>query len=268
MFSSKKRANLFSIQYVFSSLVICTCLLYFHTTLYTQIMSIRIRLFDVFMGVQQYVIAWRGASSDVDRLYLQNMKLENDLAKLKSFESSNHLLKEENSQLRALVGNRARVAPKFAAKPKIIHQRHNYHHMILPSSVVTIAKGSLVREHNHVVGLVEDALSSGVVVRLITDSKCSIPVSVEHSTLHGIIRGNYSNTLSLEHVPYDANIHVGDKLYANQQVHEQSKTEENTTSRSLIGFVSSIEQSKDKSFLQIDVQPAMRLDYDSWYVID
>ena len=230
-------------------------------------MSVRIRFFDVFLGIQQYVVAWRGASKDLARLYEQNMKLEVDLAKLRSFESSNHLLEEENSQLRALVGNHARLAPTFAAKPKIIHQRHNYHHMILPSSVVTIAKGSLVKEHNHVVGLVEDVLSSGVVVRLITDPKCSIPVSVEHSTLHGIIRGNYSNTLSLEHVPYDANIHVGDKLYANHQVHDKTKTEENI-SRSLIGFVSSIQRSKDKSFLQIDVQPAMRLDYDSWYVID
>ena len=155
MFSSRKRASLINIPFTFGCLVIGMSLFYFHSSFYTQVMSLRIRCFDVFSSMHHYVVAWKGASKDVKRLYLQNLKLESDLAKLKSFQSISSMLAEENTQLRALVGSHARMLPKFAAKPKIIHQRHKYHHMILPSSSARINEGSLVREGNHVVGLVE-----------------------------------------------------------------------------------------------------------------
>ena len=216
--------------------------------------------------------SWWAASADIHRLQQRNIALEAEVGRLRSFYEVSHAAMRENDDLRAIVHNPARKPPMYAAKPVIIHQNANNHHLLLPSSKAKVVAGQIVTEHDRVVGLVGQVRSSGIMVRLLTDANVTLPVYVDNSVVSGIVKGNGTSELRLCFVPDDAKVQIGDKLYVR---HDSASIEganvaaaETITQKQLVGFISNIERSADRGFLKIAVAPAMRLDYDIWFTID
>ncbi len=234
--------------------------------------DLRLGVLGFSRGVSDGYSSWWAATSDMRRLQQRNVELETEVGRLRSFYEVSHAAMRENDDLRAIIHNPARKPPMYAAKPFVIHQQANNHHLLLPPSVAKVTVGQLVTEHEHVVGTVDQVRDNGILVRLLTDANVTLPVYIDNSVVSGIVKGNGSNELRLCFVPDDAKVHVGDRLFVRHDTamgeSANATAVQTITQKHLVGFVSNIERSADRGFLKIAVAPAMRLDYDIWFTID
>ncbi len=139
-------------------------------------------------------------------------------------------LKEENEQLRTLVGELEEYRQQDKRLTNLLSLRDAYNLSTLPVNITgitsgweqtaTIDKGKEdgVREGQGVMsscglfGQVETAQAHTATVRLITDAQSSVSARVQSSRATGIMRGSYDGTLVLEYVSIDTTVGAGDVI--------------------------------------------------------
>ena len=137
-------------------------------------------------------------------------------------------LKEENEQLRTLVGELEEYRQQDKRLTSLLSLRDAYNLSTLPVNITGITSGweqtatidkgkdDGVREGQGVMsscglfGQVESAQAHTATVRLITDAQSSVSARVQSSRATGILRGSYDGTLVLEYVSIDTTVGAGD----------------------------------------------------------
>jgi rod shape-determining protein MreC len=188
---------------------------------------------------------------DVASLRQRNTELEADVARLQTQVIDLQQQVTETNILSALV-DFARANPEYSYKAAAVIGRDpspflryviinvGSNEGILPGMPVVTDKG--------LVGRVAAVISEAARVQLVTDAASSVNVSLQASKTEAILVGSTTGDLSLDMIPQDANIQVGDVVLT-------SGLGGNYPANMLVGQVVSVQKLQSELFQQAPIQP-------------
>ncbi len=175
-------------------------------------------------------------------------------------------LKEENEQLRTLVGELEEYRQQDKRLTSLLSLRDAYNLSTLPVNITGITSGweqtatidkgrdDGVREGQGVMsscglfGQVESAQAHTATVRLVTDAQSSVSARVQSSRATGILRGSYDGTLVLEYVSIDTTVGAGDVIVTSGDGGAYP-------GGIILGRVRTVEQDSSKLYYRLTVAP-------------
>jgi rod shape-determining protein MreC len=188
---------------------------------------------------------------DVASLRQRNAELEADVARLQTQVIDLQQQVTETNILSALV-DFARANPEYSYKAAAVIGRDpspflryviinvGSNEGILPGMPVVTEKG--------LVGRVDAVISEAARVQLVTDAASAVNVRLQASNTEAMLVGSTTGDLSLDMIPQDANIQVGDVLLT-------SGLGGNYPANILVGQVVSVRKLQSELFQQAAVQP-------------
>ena len=188
---------------------------------------------------------------DVASLRQRNAKLEADVAHLQTQVIELQQQVTETNILSALV-DFARANPEYSYKAGAVIGRDpspflryviinvGSNEGILPGMPVVTEKG--------LVGRVDAVLSEAARVQLVTDAASAINVRLQASNTEAMLVGSITGDLSLDMIPQDANIQIGDVILT-------SGLGGNYPANLLVGQVVSVRRLQSELFQQAAIQP-------------
>lgn len=188
---------------------------------------------------------------DVASLRQRNTELEADVARLQSQVIDLQQQVTETNILSALV-DFARANPEYTYKAAAVIGRDpspflryiiinvGSNEGILPGMPVVTDKG--------LVGRVDAVIAEGARVQLVTDSASAVNIRMQSSNTEAILIGSITGDLSLDMIPQDANIQVGDVVLT-------SGLGGDYPANLLVGQVVSVRRLQSELFQQAAIQP-------------
>jgi rod shape-determining protein MreC len=188
---------------------------------------------------------------DVASLRQRNGELEAEVARLQTQVIDLQQQVTETNILSALV-DFARANPEFSYKAASVIGRDpspflryviinvGSNQGVLPGMPVVTDKG--------LVGRVDAVLTEAARVQLVTDAASAINVRMQASTTEAMLVGSTSGDLSIDMIPQDANIQVGDVVLT-------SGLGGNYPANILVGQVVSVRKMQSELFQQAAIQP-------------
>jgi rod shape-determining protein MreC len=188
---------------------------------------------------------------DVASLQQRNAQLEADVAQLQTQVIGLQQQVTETNILSALV-DFARANPAYSYKAAAVIGRDpspflryviinvGSNEGILPGMPVVTEKG--------LVGRVDAVISEAARVQLVTDAASSINVRTQASNTEAMLVGSITGDLSLDMIPQDANVQVGDVVLT-------SGLGGNYPANLLVGQVVSVKKQQSELFQQAAIQP-------------
>jgi rod shape-determining protein MreC len=188
---------------------------------------------------------------DVASLRQQNAQLEADVARLQTQVIDLQQQVTETNILSALV-DFARANPEYSYKAAAIIGRDpspflryviinvGSNEGILPGMPVVTEKG--------LVGRVDAVISEAARVQLVTDAASAINVRMQSSNIEAMLVGSITGDLSLDMIPQDANVQVGDVVLT-------SGLGGDYPVNLLVGQVVSVRKLQSELFQQAAIQP-------------
>jgi rod shape-determining protein MreC len=193
---------------------------------------------------------------DVASLRQQNAELEADVARLQTQVIELQQQVTETNILSALV-DFARANPEFSYKAASVIGRDpspflryviinvGSNEGVLPGMPVVTDKG--------LVGRVDAVIGEAARLQLITDAASAVNVRLQASTTEAILIGSITGDLSLDMIPQDATIQVGDVVLT-------SGLGGNYPANLLVGQVVSVRKLQSELFQQAAIQPNVNFD--------
>jgi rod shape-determining protein MreC len=193
---------------------------------------------------------------DVASLRQRNTELEGEVARLQTQVIELQQRVTETNILSALV-DFARANPEYSYKAAAVIGRDpspflryviiniGSNEGVLPGMPVVTDKG--------LVGRVDAVLGEAARVQLITDSNSSVDVVMQASNVEAILNGSVTGDLSLDMIPQDASIQVGDVVLT-------SGLGGVYPSNLLVGQVISVRKLESDLFQQAAIQPNVEFD--------
>jgi len=132
-------------------------------------------------------------------------------AKLQKFES----LEKENTRLHSLLESSFKLGEQFIAASLIeVNQNPNTQHIVIDKgSRFNLYAGQTALNEEGIIGQIINVHPLTSSIMLITDPNHAIPIEINRTGLRTIAVGNGSrNTLTLPHLPHNADIQIGDLL--------------------------------------------------------
>ena len=188
---------------------------------------------------------------DVASLRQRNTELEADVARLQSqvIDLQQHVT--ETNILSALV-DFARANPEYTYKAAAVIGRDPSpflrYIIINAGSNEGILPGMPVVTDKGLVGRVDAVIAEGARVQLVTDSASAVNIRMQSSNTEAILIGSITGDLSLDMIPQDANIQVGDVVLT-------SGLGGDYPANLLVGQVVSVRRLQSELFQQAAIQP-------------
>jgi rod shape-determining protein MreC len=202
-------------------------------------------------GRYMAVVDFLTVPRDVASLRQRNGELEAEVARLQTQVIDLQQQVTETNILSALV-DFARANPEFSYKAASVIGRDpspflryviinvGSNQGVLPGMPVVTDKG--------LVGRVDAVLTEAARVQLVTDAASAINVRMQASTTEAMLVGSTSGDLSIDMIPQDANIQVGDVVLT-------SGLGGNYPANILVGQVVSVRTMQSELFQQASIQP-------------
>lgn len=202
-------------------------------------------------GRYMAVVDFLTVPHDVASLQQRNAQLEADVAHLQTQVIGLQQQVTETNILSALV-DFARANPAYSYKAAAVIGRDpspflryviinvGSNEGILPGMPVVTEKG--------LVGRVDAVISEAARVQLVTDAASSINVRMQASNTEAMLVGSITGDLSLDMIPQDANVQVGDVVLT-------SGLGGNYPANLLVGQVVSVKKQQSELFQQAAIQP-------------
>ena len=143
-----------------------------------------------------------------EKLVVENKNLKNESSKIK-------FLELENNQLRDLIDEELNSTSRLVSSKVIIDKKSPY----LNSFIINIGtnkkikNGMAVLNGKNFIGRIVDVNFFSSRVLLVSDLNSKIPIIVEPSGTHAILRGHGKNITSLEYLPKIHKIKKGDTIF-------------------------------------------------------
>jgi rod shape-determining protein MreC len=188
---------------------------------------------------------------DVASLQQRNAQLEADVARLQTQVIELQQQVTETNILSALL-DFARANPEYSYKAAAVIGRDpspflryviinvGSNEAVLPGMPVVTDKG--------LVGRVDAVISEAARVQLVTDAASAINVRMQASVTEAMLDGSITGDLSLDMIPQDANVQVGDIVLT-------SGLGGNYPANLLVGQVVSVRKLQSELFQQASIQP-------------
>jgi len=148
-------------------------------------------------------------------LYNENIKLKEENAQLKEQIYDPGFLIFENKQLRQLLDEQVTSSANFVSARVILDKQSPYlNSFIINSGSNKEIKNSMaVLDGKNFIGRIVDVNFFSSRVLLVTDLNSKIPVLVEPSGHHAILSGHGKNKPTLEYLPENHTVQLGNKVY-------------------------------------------------------
>jgi rod shape-determining protein MreC len=202
---------------------------------------------DRYMAVQDFLTVPR----DVASLRQRNAELEAEVASLQSQVIDLQQQVTETNVLSALL-DFARANPSYTYKASTVIGRDPspfLHYVIINSgSNEGVLPGMPVVTDKGLVGRVDAVISEAARVQLVTDAASAVNVRIQASNTEAMLVGSISGDLSLDMIPQDANIQVGDVVLT-------SGLGGNYPANLLVGQVVSVRKLQSELFQLAAIQP-------------
>ncbi len=166
-----------------------------------------------------------------------------------------HALERENMRLRELLGSSFRLNERVAVAELLTIDLDPFSQQVVidKGQRNNVFVGQPVLDATGVMGQVTQVSPFSSRVILLTDPSHAIPVQVNRNGLRAVATGRgLGEPLQLEHLPYSADIRVGDELVT-------SGLGGRFPNGYPVGTVSAINYPEGKAFADIDVTPAAQL---------
>jgi rod shape-determining protein MreC len=188
---------------------------------------------------------------DVASLRQRNTELEADVARLQSQVIDLQQQVTETNILSALV-DFARANPEYTYKAAAVIGRDPSpflrYIIINAGSNEGILPGMPVVTDKGLVGRVDAVIAEGARVQLVTDSASAVNIRMQSSNTEAILIGSITGDLTLDMIPQDANIQVGDVVLT-------SGLGGDYPANLLVGQVVSVRRLQSELFQQAAIQP-------------
>ena len=205
--------------------------------------------------ISQELGRWYSQAQTIRHLRLILERSQQKLADLHYLEQEWDGVYAENKALRdtlrLALPQRYRVT---SVQPNYIHQTAQAQY-VLARSGVPIPQGLWVVQGKNILGKTGLSAHGSQRITLISDPGFSTPVQVGKQALLGMIRGNGQGELNLDYINDSAQVSLGEAVYLHRPELAQ---------RLLVGHISHIEPSPERTFQRIKVQAAYQLNYQSW----
>ncbi len=147
-------------------------------------------------------------SSDYDKLVEENKKLKNNISEV-------DFLTLENAQLRKLIDEQVESSSNLVSARVMLEEQSPYLNsfVINIGSNKNIKNGMAVLDGKNFIGRIVDVNFFSSRVLLVTDLNSKIPILTEPSGNHAILSGHGKDEMSLDYLPENHNVKVGDKIY-------------------------------------------------------
>ena len=161
-----------------------------------------------FSNFTDYIGEHMNLYSNYDELKKENEKLKNNISK-------SDFLELENTQLRKLIDEQIASPSNLVSARVMIDKQSPY----LNSFIINIGgnknvkNGMAVLDGKNFVGRIVDVNFFSSRVLLVSDLNSKIPVIIEPSGHHAILRGRGTNEPTLEYLPESHTFQDGDKIY-------------------------------------------------------
>ncbi len=148
-------------------------------------------------------------------LYSNYNELVKEHDELRNNISKTDFLKLENSQLRKLIEEQIESSSNLVSARVMLDKQSPY----LNSFVINIGgnknikNGMAVLDGKNFIGRIVDVNFFSSRVLLVTDLNSKIPILTEPSGNHAILSGHGKDEMSLDYLPENHNVKVGDKIY-------------------------------------------------------
>jgi rod shape-determining protein MreC len=148
-------------------------------------------------------------------IYKENKQLLEENIQLKNNIDKNDFLKLENTQLRKLIEEQVESSSNLVSARVILDKQSPY----LNSFVINVGsnkgiKNSMaVLDGKNFIGRIVDVNFFSSRVLLVSDLNSKIPVIIDPSASHAILKGRGSDQPSLEYFPENNKINTGDKIF-------------------------------------------------------
>ena len=148
-------------------------------------------------------------------LYNKNIKLKEENAQLKEQIYDPSFLILENKQLRRLLDEQVTSSANLVSSRVILDKQSPYLNSFIINSGSNrkIKNGMAVLDGKNFVGRIVDVNFFSSRVLLVTDLNSKIPVIIEPSGYHAILSGHGKSEPSLEYLPKNHNVQLGNKVY-------------------------------------------------------
>jgi rod shape-determining protein MreC len=188
---------------------------------------------------------------DVASLRQRNGELEAEVARLQAQVIDLQQQVTETNILSALV-DFARANPEFSYKAASVIGRDPspfLHYVIINvGSNEGVLPGMPVVTNKGLVGRVDAVIAEAARLQLVTDAASAINVRMQASTTEAMLIGSTTSDLTIEMIPQDANIQVGDVVLT-------SGLGGNYPANILVGQVVSVRKMQSELFQQAAIQP-------------
>ena len=148
-------------------------------------------------------------------LYSNYQQLKEENNKLKNEISTTGFLELENTQLRKLIDEQVASSFNLLSARVMLDKKSPYINSFIINigSNKNIKNGTAVLEGKNFIGRIVDVNFFSSRILLVTDLNSKIPVIIEPSGYHAILRGHGKNEPTLEFFPENHTIQNGDKIY-------------------------------------------------------
>ena len=146
--------------------------------------------------------------SDYDKLVKENEKLKSNISEV-------DFLTLENAQLRKLIDEQVESSSNLVSARVMLEEQSPYLNsfVINIGSNKNIKNGMAVLDGKNFIGRIVDVNFFSSRVLLVADLNSKIPILTVPSGNHAILSGHGKDELSLDYLPENHNVKVGDKIY-------------------------------------------------------
>ena len=147
-------------------------------------------------------------SSDYDKLVEENEKLKSNISEV-------DFLALENTQLKKIIDEQVESSSNLVSARVMLEEQSPYLNsfVINIGSNKNIKNGMAVLDGKNFIGRIVDVNFFSSRVLLVADLNSKIPILTVPSGNHAILSGHGKDELSLDYLPENHNVKVGDKIY-------------------------------------------------------
>ncbi len=175
------------------------------------LLPIKTSIFSFTNNIKESVIDLKNYKTTMS----ENKKLRVEVTKLESLKNRTQFLEEENNRLRKLLDIKSNSKEKFRVAKVSFRDSITYHEQIFVDlgSNQNIKKNMVVLSNKSLIGRIKKVSKESSNVELLTKEDVYTSVISEKNNVLGVLKGDNSDTLTMENVPLDRDIEVGEKLY-------------------------------------------------------
>ena len=196
-------------------------------------------------------------------LVAENERLQQDSVLIAAAMQRYQLLREENTQLRALLGATERQGDKRMIAELMAVDNNPFNHQVVINRGTNdgVYEGQPVLDQHGIVGQVQHVAVNSSRVLLLADVSHHIPVRVLRNNLNAVLTGKGTiDELSMTYMAHSADIRVGDLLVS-------SGLGKRFPEGYPVARVTLVDNNKATAFANIDAQPVARLNQLKYLVL-